>query len=202
MESEAEPNHSDPTAKGRTTEQLFADLYDELRKIAAQRMANERVGDTLQATALVNEAWLRLNAGGRQTWPDESSLIAAASEVMRRILVDRARKKHNQRSGGDLRRTSLDPDMLGQEQDQPDAVIVIDELLELFNRSHSDKVGIVELRFFVGLSFREIAHLTDVSERTVMRQWLFAKAWLQAEAHRQNGGTQPKRTSVERVVPA
>jgi RNA polymerase sigma factor (TIGR02999 family) len=168
--------------RSRTTEELVSELYDELRKIAAQRMAHERAGDTLQATALVNEAWMRLCEERRQDWQDERQLIAAASEVMRRILVDRARKKQSQRQGGGWRRTELEADGLPMSSDRPETTLLVDELLELLGRSHPDKVAVVELRFYAGLNFREIASLLDTSERSVRRSWQFAKAWLATEA--------------------
>ena len=168
--------------RSRTTEELFSDLYDELRKIAAQRMAHERAGDTLQATALVNEAWLRLQSERCQEWRDDRHLIAAASEVMRRILVERARKKLCGRRGGDWHRTDIELEALPSGPDRPDTLLLVDELLDQFRRKHPDKVGLVELRFFGGLSFREIASLLDTSERSVRRSWQFAKAWLATAA--------------------
>jgi RNA polymerase sigma factor (TIGR02999 family) len=102
----------DPGASPRTTEELFQDLYAELRRIAGLRMARERPGHTLQATALVNEVWLRLSQLRQQTWRDDNHFIAAASETMRRILVDRARSRHAVKNGGALRRTTADLDEL------------------------------------------------------------------------------------------
>lgn len=176
----------------RSTEELFSELYQELRKIAAQRMAHERPGDTLQATALVNEAWLRLQADAVQEWRDEKHLIAAASEAMRRILVDRARNKLCQRNGGGWKRTSADLERVEAETLSDDTTLLVDELLDRFNREHADKVGIVELRFFAGLSYREIASLLETSERSVRRTWRYAKAWMLAEAEklRQSGNGQ------------
>lgn len=174
----ASPAPSGDSPAELTTDELFAKLYDQLRKIAAQRMANERVGDTLQATALVNEAWIRLNGDRVQNWRDEDHLISAASEAMRRILVDRARKKRTLKNGGEMRRTELDIEKLEQaELIRPDH-LEIHESLERFTSLHPEHAQLLELHFFAGLKLKEIAALTAQSEKTIRRHWVYSRAWL------------------------
>jgi RNA polymerase sigma factor (TIGR02999 family) len=165
-------------ASSRTTEEFFQDLYSELRRIAASRMARERPGHTLQATALVNEVWLRLSQLRQQTWRDDDHFIAAASETMRRILVDRARSRAARKNGGALRRTQASIDNLeGPGNDAIDHLILDDHLARLA-RLHPEKARILELRFFAGLTMAQIAALTSQSEKTIQRHWAYARAWL------------------------
>jgi RNA polymerase sigma factor (TIGR02999 family) len=175
-------------ASSRTTDELFQDLYAELRRIAASRMARERPGHTLQATALVNEVWLRLSQLRQQTWRDDDHFIAAASETMRRILVDRARNRAARKNGGALRRTEVGLDQLeGPGKDAIDHLILDDHLARLA-RLHPDKARIPELRFFAGLTMAQIAVLTGQSEKTIQRHWAYARAWLYDSIQRENGG--------------
>lgn len=174
-----------PSALGIPLEDLFSKLYHELRRIAACRMSGESRSDTLQATALVNEVWLRLNQDRKQQWPDEESFIAAASESMRRILVDRARVKRSRKNGGGMRRTTLDLTQLEDRRDIGKDLLLIDEHLERFAKFHPEKVRQLELRFFVGLTIKEIAALTGQSEKTVKRHWNYARVWLYDSIQRQ-----------------
>lgn len=175
-------------ASSRTTAELFQGLYSELRRIATSRMARERPGHTLQATALVNEVWLRLSQLRQQTWRDDDHFIAAASETMRRILVDRARNRAARKNGGELRRTQVAMDSI--EQLPPDAInhAVLDEHLERFAQVHPDKARILELRFFAGLTMAQIAVLTGMSVKSVQRQWVYARAWLYDSIQRELDG--------------
>jgi RNA polymerase sigma factor (TIGR02999 family) len=168
----------DPGASSRTTEELFQGLYSELRRIAASRMARERPGHTLQATALVSEVWLRLSQLRQQTWRDDDHFIAAASETMRRILVDRARSRHAVKNGGTLRRTTTDLDQLEDSARIAVDHLLLDEHLARFAQLHPDKARILELRFFAGLTMAQIAALIGQSEKTVQRHWTYARAWL------------------------
>jgi RNA polymerase sigma factor (TIGR02999 family) len=185
MGRKASPDRLAASVPSRTTDSFFQDLYAELRRIAAARMAGERPGGTLQPTALVNEAWLRLSTLRQQTWRDETHFIAAASETMRRILVDRGRSRRTSKRGGDLRRTQIALESL--EDPRRDAVdhVVLDDHLERFARAHPDKAQLVELRFFVGLTISEIAALTRQSEKTVKRHWSYARAWLYESIQRE-----------------
>lgn len=159
---------------------LVTQVYQELRKLAQHKMAHERPGQTLQATALVHEAWLRLSASGRQEWRDPEPFIRAAAEAMRRILVDNARRKLRLRHGGGLERVSLDCDALPITADD-DKCLQVDEALNRLAAIHPRKAEILKLRVFTGLKFGEIAALLDCSEKTIQRDWLFAKAWMSRE---------------------
>jgi RNA polymerase sigma factor (TIGR02999 family) len=172
------PVPSTPSAPIRTTDSFFQDLYAELRRLAAARMARERPGGTLQPTALVNEVWLRLSTLRQQTWRDETHFISAASETMRRILVDRARLRQTSKRGGDLRRTQIALENVEDPRHDTVDHVVLDDHLERFARAHPDKAQLVELRFFVGLTNSEIAALTRQSEKTVQRHWRYARVWL------------------------
>jgi len=157
--------------------ELLPLIYDELRRLAAAKMANEALGQTLQPTALVHEAWLRLSRESRTTWKNREQFYAMAAEVMRRILVDRARRRRSRKHGGDLERVDLDAVELPLPGD--DALVLdVHEALEELTAEDPQKAEVVKLRFFVGLENSEVATLLGVSEKTVQRHWTFAKAWL------------------------
>ena len=157
--------------------ELLPLIYDELRRLAAARMANEAPGQTLQPTALVHEAWLRLSKESRTTWKNREQFYAMAAEVMRRILVDRARRRRARKNGGDLERVDLDAVELSMPAD--DALVLdVHDALEKLTAEDPEKAQVVKLRFFVGLENSEVAALLGVSEKTVQRHWAFAKAWL------------------------
>lgn len=169
----------DPHAAG----ELLPLVYDELRKLAAVRMAKEPPGQTLQATALVHEAWLRLTGDGEQDWNSRGHFFAAAAEAMRRIQVENARRKQRLKHGGDLQRTGLTG--LDLAQDTPDEqLLAVDEALD--GLAALDPVGaeLVKLRFFVGLTNVEAARLLGLPERTAKRTWAYARAWLHEELKR------------------
>jgi len=157
--------------------ELLPLVYDELRRLAAAKMANEVPGQTLQPTALVHEAWLRLSKESRTSWKNREQFYAMAAEVMRRILVDRARRRRSRKRGGDLERVDLDAVELSI---PPDDALVLDvhEALEKLTVEDPQKAEVVKLRFFVGLENSQVASLLGVSEKTVQRHWAFAKAWL------------------------
>jgi RNA polymerase sigma factor (TIGR02999 family) len=161
----------------KAAEELLPLVYEELRHLASHKMANEAPGQTLQPTALVNEAWLRLSQQSRSEWKNREQFFAMAAEVMRRILVDRARRRRSQKHGGDLKRVDLDavePPFRGDDQ----TVLRVHDALERLASEDPEKAQIVKLRFFVGLENAEVATLLGVSEKTVQRHWAFAKAWL------------------------
>jgi RNA polymerase sigma factor (TIGR02999 family) len=162
-----------------SAEKLLPLVYEELRRLAAHKMASEKPGQTLQATALVHEAWLRL-AGSRQPWRDHEQFFSAAAEAMRRILVDNARRKLCRRHGGGLERLSFDVLELPIVADDEKCVRV-NEALDRLAVLDPKKAELVKLRVFVGLKVSEIAALLDCSEKTVQRDWTFAKAWLSRE---------------------
>jgi RNA polymerase sigma factor (TIGR02999 family) len=164
----------------RAAAELLPLVYDELRKLAVTRMANELPGQTLQATALVHEAWLRLTDPAEVQWNGRGHFFAVAAEAMRRILVDRARKKARQRHGGQLERLDLEHVTLATE-DNDDTILAIHEALEKLAIESPQQAEIVKLRYFAGLRHAEIAEALDVSEATVRRHWAYARSWLYAE---------------------
>jgi RNA polymerase sigma factor (TIGR02999 family) len=151
-------------------------------------MARERPGHTLQATALVNEVWLRLSQLRQQTWRDEDHFVAAASETMRRILVDRARRRAAHKNGGAFRRTQAALDQLEGPRDEAVDHLILDEHLARLALQHPEKARLLELRFFGGLTMAQIAALTGQSEKTVQRHWTYARAWLYESIQRENSG--------------
>ena len=164
----------DPTA----AEQLLPLVYDELRRLAAQRLSHEKPGQTLQATALVHEAYLRLvDQEQPLSWNSRRHFFAAAAEAMRRILVERARCKHRLRHGGGLRRVDLDR-LLEDSSKADDNLLPLDEALERLATEESQAAEVVKLRYFAGLTIEETAIALKISVRTVNRHWAYARAWL------------------------
>jgi RNA polymerase sigma-70 factor, ECF subfamily len=161
-------------------DKLLPLVYDELRRIARWHMGGERRGHVLQATALVNEAYMRLVDIRRVAWQDRAHFFAMAATVMRRVLVDVARAQHNQKRGGDLQRVTFHQE-LAVTAESPEGLIAIDDALAVFAREYERKARVVELRFFAGLSVEETAEVLHVSPETVMRDWKFAKNWLLRE---------------------
>jgi RNA polymerase sigma factor (TIGR02999 family) len=160
--------------------ELLPLVYDELRRLAAHRMAHESPGQTLQPTALVHEAWLRLVRTPEQNWQNRAHFFRTAAECMRRILIDNARRKQQIRHGGGQQRVAIENIELA---DEPDGqrLLQVNEALDRLATADPTKAEIVKLRFFAGLENREIAELLGISERTVERAWKFAKAWLLTE---------------------
>jgi RNA polymerase sigma factor (TIGR02999 family) len=164
-------------------EELLPIVYDELRKLARARMARERPGQTLQATALVHEAYLRLAADSDPGWANRAHFFAAAAECMRRILVDRARRKARIRHGGDQVRVTLDESPAGDTPDEAD-VLAVDQALRRLEQLDGQMAQVVVLRYFGGLEVEECAAALGLSPRTVNRLWTAARAWLQRELTR------------------
>ena len=159
-------------------EQLLPMVYDELRKLAAKQLAHEKPGQTLQATALVHDAYLRLvDAESARHWNGRAHFFRAAAQAMRRILVDRARQRKSQKRGGDWRQVNLDAAALVVEQPRED-VLAIHEVLEQFAQHDPVKAEFVQLRFFGGLSVEEAADVLHISRATADRYWRYAKTWL------------------------
>jgi RNA polymerase sigma factor (TIGR02999 family) len=165
-------------------EQLLPLVYDELRRLAAQKLAQEQPGQTLQATALVHEAYLRLvGAGEPQRWDGKGHFFAAAAEAMRRILVEQARRKHSQKRGGGARRVDLDAGTLLSVAEPGDDLLALEEALSQFEAEEPLKARLVQLRFFAGLSLPEAAALLGVSLATAKRHWIYARSWLYGKIH-------------------
>ena len=158
-------------------EELLPLVYDELRKLAMAKMATQPAGQTLQATALVHEAWLRLESGQKMQWESRKHFYAAAAQAMRHILIERARKKHRARHGAELERVDPDEIEIAAPTDD-DRLLLINSALDELAALAPDRAEVVKLRFFVGLAENEIAELLHVSPRTVERYWSYAKAWL------------------------
>jgi RNA polymerase sigma factor (TIGR02999 family) len=162
---------------GRASEELLPLVYSELRQLAAARMNNETAGQTLQATALVHEAWLRMVGDNNRTWQNRAHFFGAAAEAMRRILVENARRKSRLKRGGGQTRLDIDDlDLVATSPD--DKVLLMDEALEQLRTQDPEKARIVVMKFFGGLTNQEVAENLGVTERTVERQWAYAKAWL------------------------
>jgi RNA polymerase sigma factor (TIGR02999 family) len=161
--------------EGVSDDELISAVYEELRTMAKIRMAHERAGHTLQATALVHEAWMRI---GGQQFENRRHFFSAASEAMRRILVDCARRKKAICRGGQMQRVETDEmDGLACEQDE-DELLAVHDVLERFEEREPRKAQIVKLRYFVGMTGEEVAEALGVSLATVNRDWAFARAWL------------------------
>ena len=158
-------------------EELLPLVYEELRKLAVAKMATQPAGQTLQATALVHEAWLRLERGQTMQWVSRKHFYAAAAQAMRHILIERARKKQRTRHGAELAR--VDPDDIEIEAPTDgDRLLQINAALDELAALAPDKAEVVKLRFFVGLKESKIAELLHITPRTVERYWSYAKAWL------------------------
>jgi RNA polymerase sigma factor (TIGR02999 family) len=164
----------------RAADQLFPLVYDELRRLAARRLAQERPGQTLQATALVNEAYLRLVGPGEdRRWESRGHFFAAAAQAMRRILVENARRKRSEKHGGGRRREQVDPEV-PVAGGPPDELLDLHEALERFALHDPLKARLVELRFFGGLTLEQAAACLGISPSTADRAWRYARAWLHA----------------------
>jgi RNA polymerase sigma factor (TIGR02999 family) len=165
----------------QAAEKLLPLVYDELRKLAAQKLAQEKPGQTLQATALVHEAYLRLVDGNKiQQWDSRNHFFAAAAEAMRRILVDNARRRRSERRGGQVQRLALE----GLEAAAPatdDELLAVDEALTRLQQLDSPKAELVKLRYYAGLTIPEAAQVLGISVTTANRYWAYARAWLHEE---------------------
>ena len=164
----------DPAAASK----LLPLVYDELRRLASQRLATERSDHTLQATALVHEAYVRLVDGGRAPlWDGRGHFFAAAAEAMRRILIDSARRKRRPKHGGKLKRVELDEAARLSESPGED-LLALDEALTRLAATEPVKAELVKLRFFAGMTIPEAAQVLGISEATAQRYWTFARVWL------------------------
>src|SRR5439155_1573563 len=174
----------DPSA----AEQLLPLVYDELRKLAAQRLAHERPGQTLEATALVHEAYLRLvNVEQAQHWNSRGHFFAAAAEAMRRLLINRARDKKRVKRGGERCRVDLDQIEIALDSSD-EQLIALDEALSQLAVEDPDAARLVNLRFFAGLTLKDAAVSLGLALRTAERQWAYARAWLYARLRQEDVG--------------
>jgi RNA polymerase sigma factor (TIGR02999 family) len=161
--------------------ELLPHVYAQLRRLAARKMSGERPGHTLQATALVHEAYLRLVGNGETTWDGRAHFYDAAAEAIRRILIESARRKGRAKQGGDLRRETLDSVNLTGKPVPVEDIASVDAAIRRLEKRDERAATIVRLRFFAGLETAEIAAFLDVTDRTVRRDWAMARAWLYRE---------------------
>jgi len=164
----------------QAAEELLPLVYEELRKLAASKMSQQSPGQTLQATALVHEAYLRLTGGVRDQWQDRAHFFRASAEAMRCILIENARRKSRWKRGGRLERVELEGLELAADT-PPDTLLVVHEALERLAAEDAPKAELVRLRFFIGLTNAEAAKVLGLSEPTVKRYWDFSRAWLLRE---------------------
>jgi RNA polymerase sigma factor (TIGR02999 family) len=163
---------------GRAVDQLLPLVYQELRQLAAQKLAREKPGQTLQPTALVHEAYLRLVGTEAQSFRGKTHFLAAAAEAMRRILIDNARRKKSIKRGRGRPPVSLEPDEVPLEETDAEDLLALDEALNKLAEIDAVKANLVKLRFFAGLSLEQAAEALDLSPTTAKRHWRFARAWL------------------------
>jgi RNA polymerase sigma factor (TIGR02999 family) len=170
--------HGDTTA----ADELLPLVYQELRKLAARKMANEAPGQTLQPTALVHEAWLRLAGSNRQQWRGRSHFFGAAAEAMRRILIDQARRKASLKRGQDQPPEELHESRIELPVPQHE-ILAVHEALDALAAQDATAAEVVKLRYFVGMTIPEIAEALEISPRSADRHWVFARAWLKGAIH-------------------
>lgn len=161
----------------KAAEQLLPIVYEELRKLAAARMAREGAGHTLQPTALVHEAWLRLIGDGDRSWRNRAYFFSAAAEAMRRILIENARRKARLKHGGGQERVNLD-DLNLADTTADEKVLLVNDALEEMEKDNPERAQVVILKFFSGLTNKEVAETLGIGERSVDRHWVCAKDWL------------------------
>jgi RNA polymerase sigma factor (TIGR02999 family) len=166
--------------------ELMRMVYGELRQLAAAKMARESSAHTLQPTALVHEAWLRLGGDGQTAWRNRRHFFGAAAEAMRQILIDRSRRRGAARHGGDLARANANALDFVSVEAANDQVVAVSAALERLAQHDAGKAELVKLRYFVGLTIEEAARAMEISEPTAKRWWAFARAWLAREIERQN----------------
>ena len=178
MSDVTDPPRADPPGDPDTAAELLPLVYDDLRRLAAHRLAHEAPGQTLQPTALVHEAYLRLLGSGADThWAGRAHFFAAAAEAMRRILVENARRKRRVRHGGEKTRLPLDEAQLAGEA-ADDRLLAVDEALSRLAGEEEKVAEVVKLRYFVGLTIEQTAAALGISVRTANRHWSYARAWL------------------------
>lgn len=170
------------TSGQKDADRLLGLLYDELRKLAHSKMSREGVSSTLQPTALVHEAWLRLGGDEQPTWSNRAHFFSAAAEAMRRILIERARRRQAKRHGGGQNRVDyMELEGLPASMDDDRHVIDLHDALNKFKREEPEKTELVKLRYFVGLTNEEAAELLGISVPTAKRWWAYARSWLYRE---------------------
>ena len=173
--------HEIGSGNRQAAEELLPLVYNELRKLAAAKMASEMSGQTLQPTALVHEAWLRLGGDAQSPWQNRAHFFAAAAEAMRRILIDRARRRRAAKRGDGADHVNADDIELPSPAPDDDALLAVNEALERFSTIDARKAELVKLRYFVGMSFDEAAGALGIAVPTAKQWWAYARAWLAVE---------------------
>lgn len=171
------------------SDECFEAVYEQLKELACAKLKKESNAQSIQATALVHEAYLRLSgkSDGAELWDDIGHFFGAASQAMRRILIDRARQRNSIKSGGKAVRTMLDEDALGEQASDsvpPELLLALDEGLELLTKENPTAAELVQLRYFAGLTIEQAADVLGISERTANRTWTYARAWLYEKLRR------------------
>lgn len=175
----------------RAADKLLPLVYEELRRLAAHKMSRESPGHTLQATALVHEAYIRLVGSEGQNWSGRTYFFTAAAEAMRRILIDNARRKGSLKCGGGRHRVDLNGLVLADNADYcPDDLISLDEALEKLTNKDKTKADLVKLRYFAGLTSKQAAEVLGISHNTADKYWAYARAWLRVEFEKGDGVSQ------------
>ncbi len=169
--------HEMERGDGRAIDELLPAVYQELRQLAAQKLSHEKPGQTLQATALVHEAYLRLAGAEDRTWKGRTHFFAAAAEAMRRILIENARRKHRLKRGGNRRRVDVDEAEIVVKGPSED-LLALDEALSRLAEIDATKAELVKLRYFAGLTLEQAAEVLELSPTTAKRHWTYARAWL------------------------
>jgi RNA polymerase sigma factor (TIGR02999 family) len=169
----------------RAVDKLLPAVYDELRRLAAWKISQEMPGQTLQATALIHEAYIRLVGEEARTWKSRSHFFAATAEAMRRILIENARRKRSLKRGGDRQRVDIDDAQLSIEEPSED-IVLLDEALTKLTQEDPEVAELVKLRYFAGLTIEQAAETMGISSRTADRYWVYARAWLYQEITRGN----------------
>ena len=178
---------NDPDSQGEEARQvLISKVYDQLRQIAKKRMSRERSDHTLQATALVHEAYIKMSDHmDRQEWENRAHFFAAAAQAMRRVLVNHARDRKRLKRGGDQQRVAINVMDLAEDTD-PDTILALDAAVERLKQKDPHYAELVHLRFYAGLSVDETAEVMGISKRSVIRHWNFARAWLHKEMKKES----------------
>jgi RNA polymerase sigma factor (TIGR02999 family) len=167
--------------EANATDKLLPLVYEELRILAAQRLSQEPPGQTLQATALVHEAYLRLVGAQQPSWASRGHFFKAAAEAMRRILIDNARRKKSLKRGGDRRAVNLDESLAVEDASHAEEMLALDEALAKLAKQDPTKADLVKLRYFAGLTIEQAAKALDISHATAERYWDYARSWLRVE---------------------
>ncbi|NNF26891.1 MAG: sigma-70 family RNA polymerase sigma factor [Gemmatimonadetes bacterium] len=171
-------SRSEGLDRSEATDRLLPVVYEELRALARARLRDERAGHTLETTALVNEAYLRLVGGDGPPWSGRAHFFHAAARAMRQILVDHARSRNRIKRGAGMSPVSLDEARAQADESDPDEILAVDQALRRLEMEDPRAADVVHLRYYAGLSVKETAQALALSERTVLREWAYAKAWL------------------------